>query len=243
MNQFIAQLFAALAALSAAIGSPVEVNKSPDRPAIVQAAPASTKNAVTTNSNKNASAVTKPSDDKKSAVDNSSKLNHIEIKGTVESVNANGNTTTITVGNQTISVDSKTKVEGKLETGVKVQIEAIQQINGSLVASQVEVKKDDVIVKPSDDTDTKGKTDDSKDVKKDEHSNVKAGSDDSKIETTSNDSKSSDDKSGSSSSEDSKSGDDKGSSGSSGDSKSGDSKSSETSGKSSGGSDDSSEHH
>ena len=221
MNELIAQLLAALVALAAAVGSPIDAKKLPDRPAIVQPAPAAPKGLVSTTNSKS-------SDDANKALDNSSKLNRIEIQGAIVSVKTNGATTTITVGDQSITVDAKTKVQGKLEVGAKVQIEAIKEANGNLVASQVEVKKTDVIVKPSDD---KKKTDAT--IKPSDDKLGKSGTDDSKQ----------DDKSGSSEKSGSdKSGDDK--SGSSESDKSGDDKSgsSEKSGKG-GGSDDGSGHH
>jgi hypothetical protein len=206
MNQFLAQLMAALAALSAAIGTPVDAGKLPDRPAIVQSVPASSKGVISTSPNQ-PSDFTKSSDDVNKVLDNSSKSNQIEVAGTVASVQTNGSTTTITIGGQTITVDSSTKVEGKLEVGAQVQVEATKQASGDLVAFQIEVKTASATKPTEDKTSTQIKSGDTKNSK---DSGSQISSNDSKSDTKSvsgtNDS-SSNDKSGTSSINDSSSSD------------------------------------
>lgn len=224
MNGLLAQLMAALAALTA-IGLPVEAKKMPDRPAIVQPLPASAKSvAPASNPGKSSVGSAKARDDSGKSLDNSSKANRIEITGAIKSIKNDGSATTIVVGNQIIIVDAKTKVTGKLDVGVKIQIEAIQQSNGSLLASTVEVKKADANVNPSDDKNSSTlKTDD---TKKEDKSVIKSGSDDSPSHDLNNDGGSKDDSASHDQNDDkSGSGDKSGSDSNADDSKSSDDKS------------------
>jgi hypothetical protein len=209
---------AALVAFAAATGSPIDADKLPDRPVIVQPVPAS---APVRNGLPAASKLNATQDD--STKSNSiNKVEDVELKGTIQKVSGN----TITVNGQSITIAPSTKVEGKLEVGATVRVEGMNQ-NGSFVAKEVNVtltstgakssddksKKTDVTIKPSDDkkkidatikpSDDKKLEDqskhDSKDDSKKDDKSGKSGSDDSKKDDKSGSSdKSGSDKSGSS---------------------------------------------
>ena len=182
MNQFLTDLLVFLTALGTAIGAPMDAKKMPDRPAIVQSAPASVpaKNVAPAQN-----AVPGTSKDDKTTVP-SVKTEDVHIAGAITSINGN----TITVNGKTITVDAKTKVEGKLELGKVVQIEGVNQ-NGTMIAKEVKGTKPD----DSKTSVTNSSSNQANDQSKDKSSDDKK--DDSKKDGSDGKSGGSDDKSGS----------------------------------------------
>lgn len=62
-----------------------------------------------------------------------------ELKGTAENLTA----TSIIINGQTIIINANTKIEGTLSAGAKVEVEAVRQANGSLLALEIEVENDE----------------------------------------------------------------------------------------------------
>ena len=197
MNGLLAQFMALLAALFAIFGTSVDGHKMPDRPAIVQSVPASTKGVLpANNSSKSALSSTTPSDDSIKSMDKNSIPNRIEMTGAIKNMKTTGGSTTLEVSNQTFIVDVKTKVTGKLEVGALVLVEATQQTNGTLLASSVQVIKVDVTVQPPDNQKPEAqsnkddsKKDDGKTDNKDSSSGDKSGTSGSGDDKSGGDSK------------------------------------------------------
>lgn len=160
MNQMLAALFGFLTAMSSATGGFADAKKMPDRPAIVQSVPASV-------STKNAAPLSVKADNKGN---DPAKSTGVELQGAITNINGN----TITVNGVKITLDAKTKVEGKPQVGVLVRVEGINQ-NGNVIAKEIQVAKSNdsntTTVKPSDDKSKDEKVDkpDDNDAKEDQN--------------------------------------------------------------------------
>jgi hypothetical protein len=61
-----------------------------------------------------------------------------ELKGTIETLSGNSS---MIIGNKTIFINDSTKIKGTLAAGVTVEIKAIVQDDGSLLAVRIEAKE------------------------------------------------------------------------------------------------------
>jgi uncharacterized protein DUF5666 len=117
MQTILAEILAALLAFAGAGGTHADM---PDRPVIVQSAPSNP--------------VTPLSEIEDESAD-APKQSHLEIKGTITNLGVNS----VTVNGRTITVDSKTRVEGTLSVGAIVQIEGTS-LGATTTATEIEVQ-------------------------------------------------------------------------------------------------------